>query len=171
MTKCIHSLTHFLKLLHLLYDPGGPKLPLSTICNFLHKNAPNQIYDETHAKAVYAFQIFPAQKPAVNLRLLANTLLSLVGGEGEASFGCEVSHSHLTLLKTAYFLWLLIYPELTLSKPGLDSYLTGLDHIDRHRLTAPDLEDSIQALLGQNEEEAVQMFLKHAGKFLFQQDR
>ena len=84
----------FLKFLHLLYDPGGPKLPLSTICNFLHKNAPNQIYDETHAKAVYAFQIFPAQKLAVNLRLLANTLLSLVGGEGEASFGCEVSQSH-----------------------------------------------------------------------------
>ena len=167
MTKCIHSLTHFLKLLHLLYDPGGPKLPLSTICNFLHKNAPNQIYDETHAKAVYAFQIFPAQKLAVNLRLLANTLLSLVGREGEASFGCEVSRP----FKSCLFSWLLIYSELSLSKPGLDSYLTGLDHIDRHRLTAPDLEDSIQALLGQNEEEAVQMFLKHAGKFLFQQDR
>ena len=116
---------------------------------------------------MYAFQIFPAQKPAVNLRLLANTLLSLVGREGEASFGCEVSRP----FKSCLFSWLLIYSELSLSKPGLDSYLTGLDHIDRHRLTAPGLEDSIQALLGQNEEEAVQMFLKHAGKFLFQQDR
>jgi len=31
----------------------------------------------------------------------------------------------------------------------------------RHRLTAGGLEDSIQALLGENEEEAVQRFLKH----------
>lgn len=31
----------------------------------------------------------------------------------------------------------------------------------RHRLTAADLEDSIQALLGENEEEAVQRFLDH----------
>ena len=36
--------------------------------------------------------------------------------------------------------------------------------IDRHRLTAADLEDSIQALLGENEEEAVQRFLDHTGK-------
>jgi len=34
----------------------------------------------------------------------------------------------------------------------------------RHRLTAADLEDSIQALLGENEEEAVQRFLDHTGK-------
>jgi len=31
----------------------------------------------------------------------------------------------------------------------------------RHRLTAVDLEDSIQALLGENEEEAVRRFLQH----------
>ena len=37
-------------------------------------------------------------------------------------------------------------------------------NIDRHRLTAADLEDSIQALLGENEEEAVQRFLDHTGK-------
>ena len=36
--------------------------------------------------------------------------------------------------------------------------------IERHRLTATDLEDSIQALLGENEEEAVQRFLEHTGK-------
>ena len=90
---------------------------------------------------------------------------------GRGKQASDVRYLNLTLLKTAYFLWLLINSELTLSKPGRDSYLKSLDHIDRHRLTAPGLEDSIQALLGQNEEEAVQMFLKHAGKFLFQQDR
>ena len=90
---------------------------------------------------------------------------------GRGKQASDVRYLNLTLLKTAYFLWLLINSELTLSKPGLDSYLKSLDHIDRHRLTAPGLEDSIQALLGQNEEEAVKMFLKHAGKFLFQQDR
>ena len=103
MTKCIHSLTHlfFLKLLHLLYNIKftgeswwNKNFPLNNFVKFAKKNVPSQIYEEGHAKALYAFQIFLAQKLAINLRLLAHTLVSLVGGEGEASCGCEVSQSH-----------------------------------------------------------------------------